>query len=517
MPGRSALPWLLFTTGLVSMGMEVVWVRQFSPFLGTVVYAFASILAIYLGATFVGAIAYRRWSRAGPAAGDSSQLAVLWSAALWFGLLPLLGADPRLAPPNSFAIGIARLTFAIAPFCATVGFLTPMLVDRWSGGDPRRAGSVYAMNILGCVIGPLLASFVLLPWLGERWALVALSAPVAAVGALAALRSAGFAMRARFALSPRAVLAAAGALSALMVVATRDFESIHVQRVVRRDHAATVIAARNDTGRLDLYVNGIGMTRLTPIAKYMVHLPLVHLSSPPHRVLVLCFGMGTSFRSSVAWGVPTTVVDLIPSVPALFSYFHEDAEHVLSAPGARVVVDDGRRFLERSAEQFDLVTIDPPPPIEAAGSSLLYSVEFYEVIKRRLTPGGIVQQWIPGGDPAILSSVTKALQASFPHLRVFLPIQGSGLHFLASMEPIPVRDAAELASRLPPAAAADLVEWTPYLLPVDLFEQLLQHEVDPSALAQLVPGTPALADDRPLNEYFFLRWWSGKKEWVRPG
>src|SRR5438445_694017 len=77
----SGLPWLLFTTGLVSMGMEVVWVRQLSPFLGTVVYAFASILAIYLGATFVGAIVYRRWARAGSAKGDSSQLAVLWSAA----------------------------------------------------------------------------------------------------------------------------------------------------------------------------------------------------------------------------------------------------------------------------------------------------------------------------------------------------------------------------------------------------------------------------------------------------
>jgi spermidine synthase len=159
----SAAPWLLFTTGLVSMGMEVVWVRQFSPFLGTVVYAFASILAIYLGATFAGAIAYRRWSRTGSA--DRARLAAIWSAALVCGLLPLLCADPRIAASDSFASGLARLAPGIAPFCAVVGFLTPMLVDQWSGGDPRRAGSVYAVNIIGCVAGPLLASFVLLPWL----------------------------------------------------------------------------------------------------------------------------------------------------------------------------------------------------------------------------------------------------------------------------------------------------------------------------------------------------------------
>ena len=42
-----------------------------------------------------------------------------------------------------------------------------------------------------------------------------------------------------------------------------------------------------------------------------------------------------------------------------------------------VVVDDGRRFLDRTVEQYDVVVIDPPPPVEAAGSSLLYSREFY--------------------------------------------------------------------------------------------------------------------------------------------
>ena len=45
---------LLFATGFTSMGMEVVWIRQFTPYLGTMVYAFAAILACYLAATFVG-------------------------------------------------------------------------------------------------------------------------------------------------------------------------------------------------------------------------------------------------------------------------------------------------------------------------------------------------------------------------------------------------------------------------------------------------------------------------------
>ena len=40
-----------------------------------------------------------------------------------------------------------------------LGFITPMLVDRWSGGDPDRAGRAYAANVVGCIIGPLLSGF----------------------------------------------------------------------------------------------------------------------------------------------------------------------------------------------------------------------------------------------------------------------------------------------------------------------------------------------------------------------
>jgi spermidine synthase len=71
-------------------------------------------------------------------------------------------------------------------------------------------------------------------------------------------------------------------------------------------------------------------------------------------------------------------------------------EAMQHAPGARVVIDDARRYLERTAQRFDVITIDPPPPVEAAASSLLYSQEFYRLVQRRLRPGGILQQWLPG-------------------------------------------------------------------------------------------------------------------------
>ena len=50
----------------------------------------------------------------------------------------------------------ARVFLGVAPFAGVMGFLTPMLVDRWSRGDAARAGGAYAVNVLGCIVGPLL-------------------------------------------------------------------------------------------------------------------------------------------------------------------------------------------------------------------------------------------------------------------------------------------------------------------------------------------------------------------------
>ena len=136
-----------------------------------------------------------------------------------------------------------------------------------------------------------------------------------------------------------------------------------------------------------LFVNGVAITVLTPATKMMAHLPLASLDHKPRNALAICFGMGTSFRSLLSWDIPVTAVELVPSVPRVFSYFHSDTPELLHSPLAHVIIDDGRRYLERTAEQYDVITIDPPPPIEAAGSSLRYSKEFYSTLKPRLRRG----------------------------------------------------------------------------------------------------------------------------------
>jgi spermidine synthase len=494
--GRMLL--LLFGTGLCSMALEVVWIRQFTPFLGTVVYAFAAILGFYLLTTFLGSRWYRRWSRTERPANE-----LLWVVLGCTVLLPLFAASPSWSMP-----AILRLALGIAPFTGLLGFLTPMLVDRWSGGDPERAGAAYAVNVVGCILGPLVSGFILLPLMNERWVTLLFALPWFAVGLVPLLSGA---TSRPVPLLRRATLAV---LAVLVVITSQGYEDQFPHREVKRDHTATVIAT-GEGMKKHLLVNGVGITTLGPMTKAMAHLPLAFLDHPPAKALVICFGMGTSYRSLMAWKIPTTAVELVPSVPELFGYYHADASELLRSSLSHVVIDDGRRFLERTPDTYDVIVIDPPPPVQAAGSSLLYSNEFYGTVRRHLRAGGILQQWLPGGDPVLLASVTRALTESFPYVRVFTSVAGWGYHFLASGNPIPQRNAAELAERMPDTARKDLVEWGPRATAEEQYAVMLAGEVTPKSLEAKASRAPAMQDDRPINEYYVLRTYLRPYRWRR--
>ncbi len=480
---------LLFMTGFVSMSMEVAWTRNFTPVLGNQVYAFAFILASYLLATTLGAWTYRRAPREG--FGLSTLLGALFVAAL----LTIVLNDPRVQHQPWIVL------LSITPFCGLLGFLTPALVDRYSQGDPSFAGQAYAVNILGCILGPLFCSYLLLPFWGTRLSLFLLSLPFAY-----------FATKTMKGPFKKNVLLGGwlglGALLTLIVLMwTVDFEESFARFIkpsaIQRDATATVVACGTGYKKV-LLVNGIGMTGLLPETKMMAHLPLAYLGHPPTSALDICFGMGTTFRALSSWEIRTTVVDLVPGVIRSFGYFWSDADQVTANPMDRMVVDDGRRYLMRIHELYDVITVDPPPPIEAAGSSLLYSTEFYDLVRKHLKEGGILQQWIPDSDLLTTRSAVRSLTLSFPYVRAFRSTLKMGVHFLASTSPLPQLTGDQLAAKTPPRARKDLAEFFIDKDPRPIYNDLVKKEIPLSSFSNGIP-VPLLTDDRPFNEYYLCR------------
>ena len=75
----------------------------------------------------------------------------------------------------------------------------------------------------------------------------------------------------------------------------------------------------------------------------------------------------------------------------------------------------------------------------------------------------------------------------------------------------------QLLARMPARRVADMMEWGPAKTPQEQFDLLLSREVTPQSLIAPAPGTPALQDDRPINEYYRLRAiFPGKGLWSGP-
>ena len=491
-PSPSMMSGVLFVTGFTSMAMEVVWTRAFTPVMKTTIYAFAFLLTVFLLATWIGSYLYRKHGRQGRAKS-------LFDVLPWLALasvIPLLVNDPRFYNPR-FHSRVVFVLMSIVPFCGILGYLTPQLIDKYSLGYPDRAGRAYAVNILGCILGPLCAGYILLPLIGVKWSLLLLASPFLFLFVVYAKKSV---------LRPvwLTVLVATVGVGAALIRTYEDGQ-FYKNAQVRRDYTATVIACGEGLGKR-LLVNGIGMTGLTPITKIMAHLPLATGSLKPERALVICFGMGTTFRSLMSWGIEVVAVELVPGVRESFPFFFKDAPALLGNPKGRIVIDDGRRYLKRTRQSFDVITVDPPPPVEAAGSSLLYSVEFYQDVKSRLKPTGILQQWCPGGEAKIVFAAARSITRVFPYVRVYHSIENWGYHFIASSTPFETPSEQDMLSRLPESAKKDLLEWYPGQSIEAVVKDVLNKEIPVQALLK-EDETFFISDNQPVNEYYMLRRW----------
>lgn len=140
-----------------------------------------------------------------------------------------------------------------------------------------------------------------------------------------------------------------------------------------------------------------GKLQSSEFDEFVYHEALVHpamLTHPqPRHVLVVGGGEGATIREVLRH--PTveevTMVDLDGELVELCRrYMPEWSRGAFEDPRVRLVVGEGRRFLEESGETYDVIVLDLVDPTPGSPAALLYTREFYSIVKDRLSGDGVM-------------------------------------------------------------------------------------------------------------------------------
>lgn len=517
--GRRVLCMAVALTGCVALGYEVVWSRALGLVLGHSIYAFTFVLSTYLAGLALGGWAASlfldrlarpmHWFVAGLVL-----LAVVSGGGLFlvYGL-PLRGYVLGDSPIPCILANLGATAILLLPPTLLLGALLPLAMKIYTAGLPcagRDVGIIYAWNTVGSIAGSLLAGFLLIPFLGTQPAffVLVLANLLVAVGLA---WQAGWPRMGRLGLAVL-TLAGVGCLatsSGSPIVRAKALERIeHGLGPVRvdffaEDQVTTVGLCQDRHGTWFLFTGGDVMTHLGLETFWMAHLPLA-FQDAPRDVLVLCLGMGNTFVAASQHPVRVTGVELSPQVVAAVHRVH--GEHLKLDADRRLVVADARHVVSVTPALFDVITVDPPPPLYAAGTVNFHTLEFYERCRERIRPAGVVCQWIPFFSCTVdeYKMLLRTFRAAFDRMEVWIPspVRGVSGLYLLGLGPACTPDRTLVQRRLASArVAADLRRLTEASL-----AQVAPLPVLTGADVDLVCGPgPIMTDDRPYLEFPLIR------------
>jgi spermidine synthase len=448
-------PWRLllvsFGTGFIFLALEVIWFRFLRLYVASSPTAFAIMLTMVLAGIGVGGlvagVVYRSSRRS-----NQTLLILLLAAAILVLLSYLLFPGEFIrAATGVFDLRwwqVAVLCLALMfPVALVSGILFPVIaaeVQARVGDRMNSTGVATLLNTAGAAIGPLVASFVLLPTLGYQTSLICCAAGYALLSLLVTER-APWSFRRPIAIVVVGLWATLilglvffpyGRAAAHFAHASRPYEVDDEGHVLAR--VVKQVEGTSDTWQLlrrDLFgepyyyrllSDAFSMSATNPRnQRYMrlfAYLPLA-FNPAAKNVLLLCYGCGVTAdaftRKSTVERID--VVDISKEVFALAdSYSGINYSNPLRDPRVHAVVQDGRFFLQASPQQYDIISGEPPPP-KIAGAVNLYTQEFFSLMRSRLTENGIATFWLPINQLKVeeTKAILRAFHNAFPNALVW--------------------------------------------------------------------------------------------------
>lgn len=413
---------IVFVSGAVLLALEIIASRIIAPVFGNSLYVWGSLIGVFLAALASGYTAGGRAADRWP------------SPAVFAGVVFLAGAlvfpIPLVAPGVLSSLSDADLGARAGPLAASgilfflpgavMGMVSPFAIRlraRTVATIGNVAGALYALSTLGSIAGTLLASFILLPVWSVRTIVQLLGAVLMALAVLVWLA------RRRAALAGLAAVAAALLIGVLVLrLPPETPEGLQYERDTVYHRITVTDEGKVRFLKLDNYWQSaldLADPRRTVFAytDYM-HLPVVWRPDA-RRVLMIGLGGAT---------VPTRyyqdyrqmrieVAELDPAVMEVARrYFHAPTDERL-----RVSAEDGRLFVTRSPDRYDIILLDAylidTIPFHLA------TREFFVAAKAHLTPGGVLGSNVIGAlagpRSGLFRAIYKTLASVFPTVFVF--------------------------------------------------------------------------------------------------
>jgi len=433
-------------SGFCAMAYEVLWTRLLGLIAGPTTYCFTLVVTTFIIGLALGSLLFRwtadrsanvfTWlagTQLGAAAAALAVSQILGNSQFFFAKLIYThqGQFSHLMMVQSLVIFIILVT---PTFLLGATFpLVNRLIIRSMTVMGRSLGTAYALNTLGSFA----AGFILIPWLGQEDGLRLVILVQFSLAAIALLHAADLG---RFAHVQRPATAMILIAAGLLLVPFPSLRTDLLSRGWYRDfgdlgevldqtgwlealqRGSDLIAAQRHG--LTVVFQGEGVAGFTTVEKEITslgiaeyalfnsgkadasshgdrstqalsaHIPLLF---HPQARDVMVLGLASGMTPGEVQHYPIRQLDIVEInaqvVDACCRFFRPWNNHCLEDPRTRLIVQDGRNHLALTRMAYDVIISEPSNPW-MAGLANLYSLEFFQLVRERLKPGGLFAQWI---------------------------------------------------------------------------------------------------------------------------
>jgi len=412
---------IVFTSGAVLMGLEIIGSRVLAPYFGNSIFVWGSLISVVLAALSLGYYWGGRLSTRNPSLVGLLILLIIpgvlifllpfiypqvnhWIANVNFGnrMNPLIASTIYFLPPSIFLGTVSPYAVRLsATALATVG---------------STAGTVYALSTAGSIFGTLVTAFYLIPIIGVTGIVHSLGLTLMCLATLSGvilyLRRSSRAVTILWLAMVSGIMASTGLVRAKSIFEKDTF--YHRIRVEQDTEARYLYFDRT----LQSAMNLDDPTSLRLLYPRFTSLGLT-LAPDPKRVLIIGLG-GGSIAKKYNHEFPSMELDVAEIDPEViqvakkYFYFQE-------GKNVRVHAQDGRLFLMRAPQRYDIVLLDAY--YADAVPFHLTTREFFQIADSKLTSkGAVVVNMIgsvTGSRSKMVRSMIKTLKGVFPQLYIF--------------------------------------------------------------------------------------------------